>query len=102
MTKLENSNCDKKSKSKSKSNSDKTKKKIIVTNPENEIVTVVIMTVVTVTVLTVVIVTSFSKKNLTPYQPMRCSRGHLFAILAMFFFLLPSSLTQLKSIHSIS
>ena len=32
------------------------------------------MTVVTVAVVTVWIVTSFSKDNLTPQQPMRCSR----------------------------
>ena len=37
----------------------------------NRIVMVVIVTVVTV----IVIVTSFSKNNLTPRQPMRCSQG---------------------------
>ena len=36
--------------------------------------TVVIVTVVTVAVVTVVIVTYFSKNNLIPQQPMRCSQ----------------------------
>ena len=39
------------------------------------VVTVVIVTVLTVAVVTVVIVTYFSKKNLTPQQPMICYRG---------------------------
>ena len=41
---------------------------------KNSIVTVVIVTEVAVVVVTVVIVTSFIHYNLTPQQPMRCSR----------------------------
>ena len=46
--------------------------------------TVVIVTVVTVAVVTAVIVTSYSKKNLTPQQPIEILSVQLFAILAMF------------------
>ena len=39
------------------------------------IVTIVIVNVVTVAVVTEVLLTYFSRKNLTPWQPMRCSQG---------------------------
>ena len=53
MTKLKKSNCKKKS--------------------TNQFGTVVLVTVLTVAVVAVVIVTSFSKNNLTSWQPMRRS-----------------------------
>ena len=71
MTKLKNLNCDKTE----KSNCDKTQKLKLWQNSKTQIVTVVIVTLVTVADLTVVIVTSFSKNNLTPRQPMRCSQA---------------------------
>ena len=63
VTKLKNSNCY------------KTKKNNVWQNPKSKIVAVVIVTVVTVTVVTLVILISFSKNNLTPWQPIRWSRG---------------------------
>ena len=76
VTKLVHFNCEKTE----KINLGKKQKKIklwqnlnnqIVTKLKSQIVTVVIVTVVTV----VVIVKYFSKNNLTPQQPMRCSQS---------------------------
>ena len=53
-------------------------------------VTAVIVIEVTVVVVTVVIVTSFSKDNLTPQQPMKCSRCSFSRFLRCFIVLLPS------------
>ena len=47
---------------------------VIVTVVTVAVVTVVIVTLVTVAKVTVVIVKYLSKNNLTPQQPMKCSR----------------------------
>ena len=47
------------------------------------------LTIVIVTVVTVVIATPFSKNNLTPRQPMRCSRCSFFLFLRCFFIIRP-------------
>ena len=77
LTKLKNSNCDKTQKYKF----GQILKIKIVTKPlkkincyKTQIVPAVILTVVTEAVVTVVILTSWSKNNMTLWQPMRCSR----------------------------
>ena len=69
VTKLQNSICDKIKKNLFVT---KLKTKKLWQNLKTEIVTVVL---VTVAVVTVIIVTSFSKNDLPPQQPMRCSQG---------------------------
>ena len=64
-------------------------------NSNTQIVTVVIVTVVTVAVVTVVIVASFSKNNLTPWQPMRCSQDS-FLPFSRCFFLQKINLSSIK------
>ena len=65
----------------------KLKKNQIVTNSKTQIVTVVIWTVVTGKVGTEVIMTSFSKNNLSPGPPMRCSRGSFLQFFWCFLFM---------------
>ena len=48
------------------------------------IVTAVTVVIVTVAVVTVVIVTYFSKNNLTPQKPKRCSQGSALQFLLCF------------------
>ena len=71
VTKLKNSNCD------------KTQKLKLWQKPKTQIVIKIKSLNVNKNQI-VVIVTSLSKNNLTPWKPIRCSCGQLFAILAMF------------------
>ena len=70
------------------SNSDKTKQIKLWKNSKTQIVMVVIVTVVTV----VVRVTSFSKRNSTPRQQMRCSQGSFLRFLRCFLLIRLSSM----------
>ena len=91
MRKLKNLNCDKTQKQKLRQNSNKQivtkfensnfyKTLIVKKNSKNQFVIVVIVTVVTV----VVIGTYFSKNDMTPPQPMRCSQSSFLRFLQCF------------------